>query len=235
MAQGGTLGQRITDLIGSDYSTEAAYAGDLINAAINEIADMLSEDLLLKYSPTPTSVTSSSGVNIEGKKVLKVTRVDADSGGIERECSPLDRVSFASARDANSIYKATEYSPVYRLDSYNAATTVVIYPDCNNSGQEGNIWYFEYVTSSSPDGDITDLTESTLNTAVYLPNNLMHAIALKSSINILKAFISNQVQDEEDIELMQMIQSQMGVLEQDFQNEIQRYVPGRETTETGGE
>ena len=63
----------------------------------------------------------------------------------------------------------------------------------------------------------------------------MHAIALKSSINILKAFISNQVQDEEDIELMQMIQSQMGVLEQDFQNEIQRYVPGRETTETGGE
>jgi hypothetical protein len=101
------------------------------------------------------------------------------------------------------------------------------------SDQKGRIWYFQYVTSSSPDGDITDLTESTLNTAVYLPNNLMHAIALKSSINILKAYISNQVQDEEDMELMQMIQGQMVVLEKDFQNEMQRYVPKQE--ETGGE
>ena len=64
MAQGGTLGQRITDLIGSDYNTIPAYAGDLINSAINEVADMMSEELLLKYSPTPTSVTSSSGVSV---------------------------------------------------------------------------------------------------------------------------------------------------------------------------
>ena len=235
MAQGGTLGQRITDLIGSDYSTEAAYAGDLINSAINEIADMLPEDLLFKYSKTPGVLTSNSEWLVENRKILKVTRVDADSSGIERECSPLDRTSFASAQDSNSIYYATAYSPVYHLDSANAgAATLKIMPE-PGSDQKGRIWYFDYVTSSSPDGDITDLTESTLNTAVYLPNNLMHAIALKSSINILKAFISNQVQDEEDIELMQMIQSQMGVLEQDFQNEIQRYVPGRETTETGGE
>lgn len=61
----------------------------------------------------------------------------------------------------------------------------------------------------------------------------MHAICLKSSINILKAYISNQVQEEEDIELMQMIQAQMGVLEKDFQNEMQRYVPKQQ--ETGGE
>ena len=49
MADGGTLIQRITDLIGSEYDTNAAYSGDLMNAAINEIADMISEDLLLKY------------------------------------------------------------------------------------------------------------------------------------------------------------------------------------------
>ena len=50
MAQGGTIAQRITDLIGATYNTEAAYEGDLINAAINEIADMLPDDVLLKYS-----------------------------------------------------------------------------------------------------------------------------------------------------------------------------------------
>ena len=81
---GATISDRITDIIGSDYSTvpNLSYK-DLINSAFNEVADMVSEDLLLKYSATPTSVTSSSGVSIEGKKVLKVTRVDANSGGIE--------------------------------------------------------------------------------------------------------------------------------------------------------
>ena len=49
MAQGGNLSQRITDLIGSGYSTEAAYAGDLINSAINEIADMFGKDYPKKF------------------------------------------------------------------------------------------------------------------------------------------------------------------------------------------
>ena len=233
MAQGGTLGQRITDLIGSDYNTIPAYAGDLINSAINEVADMMSEDLLLKYSPTPTSVTSSSGVTVEGKKVLKVTRVDANSSGIERECIPLDRTSFASAKDSGSIYFASNYSPVYRLDSLNAATTVVIYPDCNNSGQEGNIWYFPYVTSSSPDSDITDLTEATLNTAVYLPNNAIYVIALKSAINILRAYVSDFVQDEEDSEIQQMLEAQASSLEKSFQSEMVRFMD--EAGKPGGE
>lgn len=68
MAQGGTLGQRITDLIGAVYNTDVDYAGDLINAAINEIADMLNPDVLIKYSRTPGVLTSNSGWLVEGKK-----------------------------------------------------------------------------------------------------------------------------------------------------------------------
>ena len=224
MAQGGTLGQRITDLIGSDYNTIPSYGGDLINSAINEIADMISEDLLLKYSKTPGVLQSNSEWLVEGRKILKVTRIDADSNGIERECLPVDRVGFSLASDSGSIYKATASSPIYHLDSENAgAATLKIIPE-PGSTQRGKIWYFSYITSSSPDSDITDLTEATLNTALYLPNNLIYAIALKSSINILNAYISNQVQDEEDIEMMQMIQSQIGGLEKNFQQEIARFM-----------
>lgn len=130
MAQGGTIANRITDLIGSQYSTDAAYAGDLINAAINEIADMVSEDLLIKYSKTPGVLESNSEWLVEGRKILKVTRIDADSSGIERECSPVDRDVFASAGDSNSIYKATVYSPIYHLDSANdGAATLKILPE----------------------------------------------------------------------------------------------------------
>jgi hypothetical protein len=180
-------------------------------------------ELLLKYSAAPTSVTSATGVSIEGKKVLKVTRVDADSSGIERNCTRLDRVKYSAARDSGSIYYATAHSPVYRLDSPNAATTLVIFPDCNNSGQEGNIWYFSYIADGT---DTTGMTASTLNTTYFLPGTLIHAIALKSSVNKLNAYLSNQIQDEEDMEIVQLINTQKATLEKDFMSEIQRFAIG---------
>jgi hypothetical protein len=233
MAQGGNIRQRITDLIGSQYSTDAAYAGDFINAAINEIADSIPTDLLLKHSRTPGELTSNSEWLVEGRKILKVTRIDADSSGIERECVPVDRALFSASGDSGSIHFATVFSPIYHLDSANAgAATLKILPEPGGD-QRGKIWYFSYVTSSSLDSNISNLTEATLNTEVYLPNNLIHAIALKSSINILLAYISNQVQDEEDIEMLQMIQAQVQALEKSYQVEMSRYMGGQE--ETGGE
>ncbi|QDP50928.1 MAG: hypothetical protein Tp132SUR00d2C45923861_24 [Prokaryotic dsDNA virus sp.] len=221
MAQGGTIAQRITDLIGSIYSTEAAYEGDLINAAINEIADMLPKDVLLKYSKTPGVLTSNSEWLVEDKKILKVVRVDADLNGIERQCKEVDRAFFGVAGDSGSLYKATAHSPIYHEDSANAgAATLKILPEPTGS-QQGKIWYFSYVANGT---DSTGITQATVNTSLYLPSNLIHAICLKSSVNILKAYISNQVQDEEDIELMQMIATQMQLLEKDFMTEMQRYV-----------
>ena len=45
-----TIGSRITDLIGSEYSTIPSNSyEDLIRASVNEIADMLPNELLLKY------------------------------------------------------------------------------------------------------------------------------------------------------------------------------------------
>ena len=225
MADGGTITQRITDLIGAQHSTDALYSGDLINAAINEVADMLPRDLLMKYSSSPTSVTSGTGASIEGEKVLKVIRVDANSGGIERECKELDRAQYAQARDSGSIHYATVFSPVYHIDSMNTASNLDIFPDCNNSGQEGNIWTFSYIDDSE---DTTAVTAATLSSSHFLPSELIHAIALKSSLNILKAYISNQIQDEEDIELLGMLQKQCELLEKDFITEMQRYVPDME-------
>ena len=226
MADGGTITQRITDLIGSIHSTEAVYSGDLINAAMNEVADMVPNALLMKYSSSPTAVTSASGATIDGKKVLMVIRVDANSSGIERVCMELERSQFAAAKDTGSIYEATAFSPVYHIDSMNDSTSAVhIYPTCNGSGQEGNIWTFAYIADGT---DTTAMTASTLNSTYYIPSELIHAIALKSSINILRAYLSNQVQDEEDIEIMQMLQVQSQVLEKDFLTEMQRYMAQEE-------
>ena len=93
-----------------------------------------------------------------------------------------------------------------------------IRPNCTDT-DKGFIYCFSYAS-----GDNTAKTQSTINSDLNLPTNIIHAIALKSSVNILKAYISNQVQDEEDIELMQMISTQMQLLEKDFMTEMQRYL-----------
>ena len=219
---GSSIGDRITDTIGSQYATIPSLSyKDMINSAFNEVADMMSEDILLKYSADPANVTSASGTSIEDKKLLKVTRIDANSSGVERECTFLDRTAYAQAKDSNSIYYATVYSPVYRLDSDNAATTVEIAPACNNSGQTGKIWTFAYAGNST---DLTGITYATLNTTHYMPSNSIRAIVLKSCINIMQSYISDFIQDEEDSEMYQMIQNQLQGLKAEFQEEIARFM-----------
>ena len=57
-----------------------------------------------------------------------------------------------------------------------------------------------------------------------MPSNLIHGIVLKACINILTSYISNQVQDEEDSEMLQLITQQLSGLQSSFQAEITRYV-----------
>ena len=218
---GSTIADRITDLIGSEYATVPSLSyNDLINAAFNEVADMMSISELMKYSSTPTNVTSASGVSIEGKKVLKVIRVDADSNGIDRECMLLEQTKYSQSADSNSIYQATAFSPVYTIYSLNDASTVLIHPDCNSSGQVGRIWTFAY----AGDGDtLTGITYATLNTTHEMPSTSIHAIVLKSCINILNTYLGEQIQEEEDIELMGMINTQIQTIERAFLQEMQRF------------
>ena len=219
MAAGGTIGERVTDLIG-DYVPLATNEEDLMNAAFNEVADMLPDELLIKYSRTPGVLTSASEWLVEDRKVLKVTRIDADTNGVERECKFLPRAEFASAKDSNSMHYATALSPVYEFDTLNAgAASLNIFP-APTTPQKGYIWYFSYATNST---NLTDIDSAELNTVYYMPPGIIHAIVLKSCINLLQTYISNFVQDDEDLEMQQMVVAQLGGLTKDFQTEMQRF------------
>jgi hypothetical protein len=234
MALGASIGSRITDLIGSDYATvpDLSYK-DLINAAFNEIVDSVFEDLLLKYSSNPGRLEGATEWLVEDKKILKVTRVDANSGGIERECAYVNRTEFAAAQDSNSIYFATAFSPVFHIDSKNAgAANLSIIPVCNGDGQEGRIWYFSYATDST---DLSAVTAATLNTSHNLPGTLIHAIVLKSCVNILSAYISNFIQDDEDSELQGMVEKQLMGLQANYTAEMSRFSDQSEGPSKGAE
>tara|TARA_R100000458_G_C8266059_1_gene241090 strand:+ start:1289 stop:1987 length:699 start_codon:yes stop_codon:yes gene_type:complete len=218
---GATLGDRITDLIGSDYATVPSLSyKDLINSAYNEIVDLIYPEILIKYSRTPGVLTENSEWLVEDRKILLVTRVDADSNGVERQCTLLDRKQFEQSKDSGSIYSATAFSPVFTYDSGNAgASTLTVFP-VPTADQKARIFYFNYADNST---DLSGVTSATLNTSYYLPGTLLHAIALKSSICILNAYISNFVQDDEDMELQQMIEKQIMSLTNMYTMEMARF------------
>jgi len=56
-----------------------------------------------------------------------------------------------------------------------------------------------------------------------MPNEVEQAIVLKTCINILQTYISDFVQDEEDMEMQNMLNNQMKQLENQYQTEIVRY------------
>ena len=213
------IGQRITDLIGSDYNSIPSLSyQDLINSSINEIADMLPKDLLLKYVHYKTDITSSGGMDAtEEKKVLLVTRRISDSGTELRECTSVPYHEFERAQDSNSIYLATIESPVYTYD-INTVTDpkLKVFP-VPTADQKGTVWHFNYHTADP----------ITLSNIPGLPDSCLQAVVLKACMNILQAYISDFVQDEEDTELQQMLTVQVGGLGQMFQQEMARFIePG---------
>jgi hypothetical protein len=209
------IGERITDLIGSDYDNIPSLSyQDLINTAINEIADMLPNELLLKYVHYKTNITSDGMDATEEKKVLLVTREISNSGLEVRECTAVPYNEFLRAQNTDSIYLATVESPVYTYDIYTATDPrLKIFP-VPNDNQIGTVWHFNYVT-----GDNTG--SSDIN---GLPDSCLQAVVLKACINILQAYISDFVQDEEDTELQQMLTAQIGSLAQMYQQEMSRFV-----------
>ena len=206
------LDLRIKEMIGDDFATIATSNLDLFNAAVNEIADMLPNEVLLKYAVNPADLSNSptTWTSVEGAKVLLVMRLD--SAGIDRECRAVSIQDFGKAKDSNSIYYATEHSPVYCLTTDAGATALDIAP-VTTASETAKIYHYTY-------SRVSDLAVETI---AGFPPELEQAVVLKASINILQAYISDFVQEEEDNEMLTMIQTQLQTLGALFQVEMGRY------------
>ena len=213
--------QRITDLIGSDYTTIASNSvSDLFNAAVSETADSLPPELLLKYAVNPQDLdeNTTTWTGVEGKKVLLVTRLDDSSPRLAQECIPVSIQDFEKAKDANSIYLATKRTPVYAYITDAGTTALTILPE-PIVHEDVKVYYFTYPTT-----DITGLAGID-----GFPAQVTQAVVLKACINILQAYISDFVQDEEDQEMQSMINAQISTLTGLHKNEMHRFAEGDAT------
>lgn len=210
-----TFTQRITDLIGSEYTDIASLSiDDLFNAATNEVADMLPTELLLKYCATKTDIDSGTGMDAtEERKVLLVVREINDSDVDYVECKPIPYSDVTRAKDSDSLYFATAESPVYTYDGITANDIKLKVFPVPTAAQLAIVWSYLYATGSN-----------TGNSAISgLPDMCLQAVVLKACINILQAYISNFVQDEEDNEMLGMLNAQIQSISALYTLEINRF------------
>ena len=217
-----TLAQRIQDLVGFDYASNSINTEDeALETACAEVLDSLPDELLLKYAVAPEDLTSGSPtMDIEGKKVIRVARIEGnnDSGiFMHRPCEKLTIEEYLNkTADANSIYLPTKHSPVYTEDPESGTTVLRVFPALTGSSADtvntAKVWYITY-----PHGNFDG------NTALDgFPNEAEHAVALKASMYILDAMISDKVQDDEDQEMLQMLSAQKQNLQATYQIEMGR-------------
>lgn len=207
---------RVESLIGDTgiTSEDAHFA-----AAINEVMDLLPKDLLMKYAPSFSTLDDSTPTygGVEGKKILGVTRLDS-AEGTERKVTPIELEKFSLAKDSDSLYEATKFSPVYALDVDGGSTTLKMYPE-PTADETAKVYYLEYETESSADlSDDTALAD--------FPTTAEYAVVIKTAINLLMTKISDAVQDDEDQEIQTMLQGQLAQLQEMFKAEMSRLSGG---------
>ena len=218
-----TFDARLVDLIG-DYAAKINdnHEIDLLNAAIAEVADSVPPELLLKYAVTPQVLNNSTPTltgadGPEGKKILLVTRLDGD--GVDRNCDMVGIPMFSQAKDGDSVYEATSFSPVACHTTTGGASSLELYP-VPTASETAKVYYFTYPTTNQK-----EQTDTQLN-AAGIPFQLLHAIALRTAIAMLQAYISDAIQDDEDSEIVAMLGQQSISLTKLYGAEMQRFTQG---------
>jgi len=212
-----TFDARLVDLIG-DYAAKINdnHEIDLLNAAIAEVADSVPPELLLKYAVTPILLDNGTPTwtSVEGKKILLVTRLDGD--GVDRNCEMVGIPMFSQAKDTDSVYEATSYSPVACHTTTGGASSLELYP-VPTASETAKVYYFTYPITNQK-----EQTDNQLN-AAGIPFQLLHAIALRTAITMLQAYISDSIQDDEDAEITTMLGQQVISLSTQYGAEMQRF------------
>jgi len=231
----------LKDVVGSytdsgSYSTVTeTYTDDTLNAifsaAINDVTSVIPDDLLLKEC-TPTDLGADGAITTTAvdKRVLQVTRRDANSKQIvceeinHREAAFVDNTgSYSNRTHANN-----KVFPVYWIDL--ADHHIHVRPALtgnNNAADSGEA----YLLTQHVNTDLSTQVEAIGG----VPTFANMAIIYKTAMGIIQLRLADAVEEDEDGEMQNLLNSQLNSLKEAFENEISSISGiGRERMKTGG-
>lgn len=221
-----TYKERIEELIGTEMAEIASSGTNAIfDNAVRSVCGALRMQFIYEQGGQKPEELGVASYTVTDKLVVHVER---DDGNVLRACTPVDAGQFRVSSDANSIYKATTFTPVYSLINSNAGgvATLGIYPAPTVS-QKAYIHHVDFAAIASDeepmDGDqVLDALGLYASTLAGVPITANQAIIYKAASDYLLAYLNEAIQEDEDAEITQLINSQISVLKSSYMEELQR-------------
>lgn len=151
----------------------------------------LPDDVLIKDS-IQENITTSSGIDVTDKKVLKVLRFGY--GAIEM---PLEMKRHMLA-DSGSIYEPTKRSPIFYIEGQTATGGKLFIKPDPTTGEPGTVDYNSY---PSPLYNATSINN--------FPDTAEYAVVLGAGVRLLQHKMNEMIHNDEDIELAHVAQQEL--------------------------
>ena len=242
-----TYAQIVEKFIGSNN-----FDGTLAEQGAREVIDILPKDYLVQSAGMLSLIVGSQATwfhdggsiythdSAGGPHTKRILEVFRNNGTEWRPCEKVSQSKYRQAENTNSIYSATEYSPIYILDSssYTGYMTLKVLPGITgslNAADSARVYYVPYVNfTNSEDGSVDSwdyidphhATEDAykLFEVKGFSRDTVNIMALKGAIYIMQSLISDAVQDDEDTELLNLLNPQLASLNAQYEMDMKRIV-----------
>ena len=268
MATDTTIKSRVLTILGednADYLDNLTAPEEVWNEALWEIAGMMPHRYLLTQIKQPVDLenmdlddgdgnpetTNGYSFKAEDLIVLLVTRTVGDhildTGGdlvteryITKPCKEMAFEEIHKATDVNSIYFATNHSPVYTYKNVGGNRTIFVYPEPSPTWTAGTGTYddetilpygvsgftvYGYPRETINETDAGVLGESewdTMTEFANIPRDIEDIIIKRIALKIVELKLSNMATQEEDTEVFTLLGQDIALLEESLLDSIKK-------------
>ena len=170
-----------------------------------------------------SSTTASNGLDIGGATIISVLREagadgDTDGSTVWRNCRKVPASRQSRVVDTDSIHYASKYNPAYIRDN-NGVINVYPTPDGTDDG-----FRVYYVNNAPEETDGTALDHASTGIK-YFPKDKVYLVIMYAAIKSLEAKMASYVIDDEDIELVKGISSNVSLLKVQYDAAFKSMMP----------
>ena len=180
---------------------------NFLKQSARAVLDVLPDSVLIQDSIQAT-ITSSAGLTVTDKKIVKVLR--GNYGAIEVPLELKAQVQTGSG----SLVQPSVRSPVYYIEGQTSTGgSLFIKPDPTNTDAT-TIGYVHYNNYPAPLWSDTSITN--------FPDLAEYAVVIGSAMRLLQHKVNKMIHEEEDIELASVAQQEMAMISGLYKDEIAR-------------
>ena len=219
----GLTGIAITSGTNPTQDEVSQFLKDGVNDVTNRWLLVRPQDIF-NFQRESATVDSNGGFETKGAKIISVIReaeADGSSDGSTawEVCRQIPASMQSKVVDTESLHFASKYNPVYAIIDYNK---VHVYPVPDGTNDGFKVFYVNNVPTDQTNGAALIYSHSDIK---YFPNDKVYLVVLYAGIKSLEAKMAEFTIDEEDVELVQSISTNLASLKQQYDTAFEIAAP----------